>query len=329
MWPFSGAWAVPFSQGPALAAPLPVPAGLPYVPIPSPGIEGGLTGYHRVLHSLMAAASPIPGLASEVLAAPPAAPDVAQMSHGMSLHGALLSSAGRTASRSISTDVWARRLRLKTDWDAWAAQFPLSVRPSLLRSPPATVLAFLEHWRCSHRGRSTGPDSEAGGSSDAPEVAPGTLRAACGHLSALFSMVGRSGSWCYTHPSGNPCAHDSVTSYLRGYERARFAEDGYSPAGAVPMEIATYIALATYLASAADAAPAGTLERAQLWRDFSAFAYLWETVIVESSLGTKTRATRHPGVLRLHHKLDPESGARTSQREVPRCHCVGLAVELD
>ena len=45
------------------------------------------------------------------------------------------------------------------------------------------------------------------------------------------------GPWSPGRPSGEPTKHPIVQQMLKGYERVAFEDEGYSAAGAVPIEI--------------------------------------------------------------------------------------------
>ena len=214
------------------------------------------------------------------------------------------------------------------------------MRPQLTTCTPTHVVAFLEHWRQTHRGRVL-----TGSPQDHAHVTPTTLRQTCSHLSAILQQHGRSGEWAPAHPQGNPCASFQVRDYLTGYHNYCFQELSYSTAGAVPLSLELYLALQKHLLAEADKCPQGYFQLSLYYRDLTAFAYCWETaqrgkecghllitdifyqnlqcqpiwpdvcqdslltdtpIAVESSLGTKTRSTGHPGVLQLEPQPRPD-----------------------
>ena len=227
------------------------------------------------------------------------------------------------------------------EWDLWARGFPPSIRPTLARCQPAEVICFLDDWRLRHTGkRPRGPDGEG----PPLPVAPSTLRAASGHLSAVLTALGRCEAWRPDAPAGNPVKHASVANFLRGYDVYCFRVHDYSASGAVPLTLSKYLALRSHLEQQAQAATDLGL-RATLLRDLCAFSYLWETgqrgkecctlvlsdfryqdlrctgawpdlltgslsqpepLLVEGSQGTKTRLTRHPGVIELAKSPTPD-----------------------
>ena len=274
--------------------------------------------------------------------------DAADAEAGMRLSGPLLEGAALISRSGHGEEAWRRRRKLISEWDTWRQGYPLAVRPSFEGSHPWDVLAFLEHWRGRHSGRSA---SAAGlrrdGCAAAPlDVAPGTLRATASHLSRIFEGVGRDGPWSESRPGGNPVSHAVVKLYLKGYDSHAFHDHDYSSSGAVPVDAGQHGALMRHLLAKAGAS-ASAYERALSLRDACAFAYLWETgqrgkeccrlrlkdfcyadklcsdawadiragalprdrtVLVECSAGTKTRRTKHPGTLELAYGWSENPG---------------------
>ena len=240
---------------------------------------------------------------------------------------------------TVTPEVHKRRLATLTEWKRWSDQFPESLRPSLLTCTPAEAICFLEQWRVSRLGR-----ARPGCPSDRlPDIAPGTLRNYAGQLSQLCLAAGRTDSaWSISDPTGNPVAHSDVLNYLNGYANHSFSNTPYVESGAVPIPLATYVKLQEYLVDKADQ-ELDPFQAALLWRDACLSAYLWETgqrgkeggrlvvtdftyddvrctpawldliegkprvdqaLLVESSAGTKSRKTKHPGTLKLDTYAD-------------------------
>ena len=229
------------------------------------------------------------------------------------------------------------------EWQRWGQQFPVCIRPSLQTCTPPEIICFLEQWRVSRAGRTRPGDPDG----YQPEIAPGTLRNYAGNLSQLCLAAGRTEQeWSTAHLSGNPVSHASVTAYLSGYAQHSFQNTPYVDSGAVPMTLSVYVGLQDYLVSKAESAPSA-FQAALLWRDACLAAYLWETgqrgkegcqlvvtdftygdvrctpawpdlvdgsvqdglpVLVESSNGTKSRKTKHPGTLELSTEVDENLG---------------------
>ena len=263
---------------------------------------------------------------------------------GFSCHLPLLDRVSAVCSHSVTSAVQGRRQRALQEWAAWAEGFPPSLRPSLATCSPYDFVCFLEHWRSRTAGRRKPGDPEP----YSPDVAPSTLRNFAGRFSYLFSSIGRSAStWSRDNPSGSPLSHDLVKDYLNGYSTYCFRHTPYTEAGAVPMELATYLRYQDYLQEASNNSPT-SLTRAAILRDACLSAYLWETgqrgkegaellisdfcyhdvrctpawpdlavgqlysdrtLLVESSQGTKSRKTKHPGTLKLETTRDPCSGS--------------------
>ena len=260
--------------------------------------------------------------------------------------GHLQEASARLAAAATTGDEQGRRQKLVDEWNAWASPYPASVRPSLQWCTPTDVAVFLGAWRKEHRGRWRKGE-------DCP-VAPSTLCDVVTRLAGIFKALGRYGPWSPDRPSGEPTKHPMVQQMLKGYERVAFEEEGYSAAGAVPMQPPKFLALMAHLdARAADATDCCT--RGLLLRDKAAFAYLWEsgprgkevsklvledfryedlectvawqdlargklregaTLLVEPCHGTKGRLTRHPGVVALTCGLQ-EDGRGTFVATVP------------
>lgn len=263
-----------------------------------------------------------------------------------------LERAGILASLVVSSEVHQRRAATLTEWKRWSRQFPVPLRPTLASCTPSEVICFLEQWRVSRTGR-TRPNAPPDA---APEIAPGTLRNYAGHLSRLCVAVGRdSAPWAASNPHGNPVAHEDVADYLQGYANHCFLNTDYVDTGAVPMTLPTYVRLMEYLVEAADK-ESDPYQAAILWRDACLSAYLWETgqrgkegcklvitdfsycdvkctpawldlaegtprtdypLVVESSSGTKSRKTKHPGTLELDVNSDSEQGTGVLVRLLP------------
>ena len=265
---------------------------------------------------------------------------------GLRLTESGLAGAAVITQYAVGSDLHKRREKVVADWDLWASQYPASVRPNLAQCQPAEVICFLDHWRESHVGKR---------SRDAPDVAPTTLRAISGHLSAVMTSLGRCDTWSPERLKGNPAKHPSVASFLKGYDLYCFQEKGYSSSGAVPLTFSKYCQLRDYLFSSADSC-ADVSVKCTLLRDLCAFSYLWEAghrgkecsslllsdfryktlrgtlawddivsgsldpilpLLVEGSQGTKTQATRHPGVVELC-KLPTSGGGGDLIRFLPK-----------
>ena len=266
---------------------------------------------------------------------------VADALAGLEITNQGLNSAATIARYAVSDDHHKRRVRIADEFQVWAAGYPGSVRPTLASCQPAEVLCFLDDWRQRHVGKRQRAASD---DDTALPVAPATLRAACGHLSAVFTSLGRCSAWHPDSPSGNPTKHASVTSFLRGYDVYCFKVHAYSSSGAVPLTLPKYVALRGHLHGQAASVTDPSL-RVTLLRDLCAFSYLWETgqrgkeccslllsdfryqdlrcteawpdlvsgallkpepLLVEGSQGTKTRLTRHPGVIQLSKAPNPD-----------------------
>ena len=257
-----------------------------------------------------------------------------------------LQEAARLSAAATAGDEQGRRQKLVEEWNAWASPYPVSVRPSLQWCTPTDVTVFLGAWRKEHCGRWRKGD-------DCP-VVPSTLCDVVTRLAGVFKSLGRYGPWSPDRPSGEPTKHPIVQQMLKGYERVAFEDEGYSAAGAVPMQPSKFLALMEHLdARAADATSGHT--RGLLLRDKVAFSYLWESgprgkevsqlvledfryedlectvawqglargelregaaLLVEPSHGTKGRLTRHPGVVALTRELQ-EDGRGTFVATVP------------
>ena len=243
----------------------------------------------------------------------------------------------------MTPEVHARRLATFEEWCQWSNKFPLGLRPSLSNCSPQEVVCFLEQWRVTRKGRAR-PGAAPG---SIPEIAPGTLRNSSSNLSQLCVAAGRTDeTWSPSNPRGNPVAHPTVTTYLSGYEQHCFQNTSYVSSGAVPMTLEVYLSLQDYLVGKADR-ETDLYQAALLWRDACLSAYLWETgqrgkegcqllvtdfnyddtrctpawldiidgrinpeftIVVESSNGTKSRKTKHPGTIDLSTAYDAMQG---------------------
>lgn len=271
---------------------------------------------------------------------------------GLGLSLPHLDRAGALSAMSVTPEVHRRRMATFDEWQRWGRQFPHSIRPSLLTCTPPEVICFLEQWRVSRAGRARPGDPDG----HLPEIAPGTLRNCAGHLSQLCLAAGRTEQgWSAANTPGNPVSHASVAAYLNGYAQHCFLNTPYVDSGAVPMELQVYVDLQEYLVAKATIAP-GAFQAALLWRDACLAAYLWETgqrgkegcqlivtdftygdvrctpawpdlvdgsvrdgltVLVESSNGTKSRKTKHPGTLELSTAADEEMGTGVFVNLIP------------
>ena len=267
-----------------------------------------------------------------------------------------LERAGTLAALAVSPEVQQRRAAALKEWQCWALQFPTAIRPSLMTCTPAEVVCFLEQWRVSRRGRARPGD--APGSN--PDIAPSTLRNYASQLSQLCLIAGRADApWALSSPGGNPVTHASVTDYIAGYANHCFLNTSYVDSGAVPITLATYVRLMDYLVDKA-AEETNPYQSALLWRDACLTAYLWETgqrgkegcqllvtdfcygetrctpawldlvegkpntnypLLVESSRGTKSRKTKHPGTLELETEVNPALGTGFMVRLIPPYAC--------
>ena len=270
---------------------------------------------------------------------------------GLSLTLPLLSRASATAAMAQDSDSSARKLKVLNDWNRWSALYPAAMRPSLATCRPEDILCFLQHWRETHAGvrRPTDPDDYL------PEVAPSTLSSVRSNLSVLCQALGCQGSGGEVYPERNPTDHPDVTAYLAGYSRHCHENTPYVASAAVPLTLCKHLKLIAYLDEKASAA-AGLVARATFLRDLCLEAYLWETgqrgkeagnllitdftygdtwctpafssistatlrpdlpIYVESSRGTKSRKTKHPGVLTLQRTED-DGGHGLLLRYLPR-----------
>ena len=270
------------------------------------------------------------GYGAALAPAPTRAPvPLADAAVALQLDAAHLREAAELAAGATTGDEASRKRQLVEEWNLWAGRYPATVRPSLQWCSPQNVLVFLTAWRKGRHGRWSG-------AADCP-VAPGTLRSTASRLSAIFASLGRHGPWEPHRPQGNPGQHPHVRAMLAGYERRLFEEEGYSAAGAVPLQEWKYDLLQGHLSERL-MGTADPYQRCLLLRDQALFAYLWAsggrgkegvdlltsdfcykdlactpawgdiiarklrdgaTVVVECSMGTKTRKTRHPGVVEL------------------------------
>ena len=146
---------------------------------------------------------------------------------GLRLTAGGLASAAAVTRYAVSDDQHRRRVKIAQDWEDWSASYPEPVRPLLSSCQPAEVICFLEHWR----NQRTGKRNRSATGDHLPAIAPTTLRAASGHLSAIMSGMGRSDVWSPDCPRGNPVRHQAVANFLRGYELMCFRVMGYSASG--------------------------------------------------------------------------------------------------
>lgn len=278
--------------------------------------------------------------------APVAMMPAPQAISGMLLHREALTRAGAMMRHSVSDEQWRRRAQTLQDWRDWSAQFPEGMQPQLLHCSPLDVISFLETWRESRKGRAPGMAEGSGNTEGNIPIAPSTLRSCSSRLSVLMETMNRYGPWSDERQQGNPCDHTYVKNYLAGYERFCVLRHNYAPAGAVPMRRDKMRALRQYLIAEAKDSP-GSLKEILALRDLCAFQYLWETfqrgkecvqllvtdlrilnlecgyaweyiqagtrtsltypIVIESSLGTKTKKTKYPGVIHLEpHSNDNE-----------------------
>ena len=251
----------------------------------------------------------------------------------------LLSRASATVAMAQGGDTTARRLKVLEDWTSWSSLYPSGMQPSLATCRPAVdVLCFLQYWRETHHGvrRPADPDDYL------PEVAPSTLEGVKSHLSVLCQALGRQGTWSEANSDNNPTAHPDVADYLTGYAHHCHVNTPYVATAAVPLTLAKHLKIISYLDARAEAA-LGPIARATFLRDLCLEAYLWETgqrgkeagnllitdltygdtwctpafpsicaeslrpalpIYIESSRGTKSRKTKHPGTLTLQRTAD-------------------------
>ena len=267
---------------------------------------------------------------------------LADASVALRLTASRLESAAAVTRAGVTSEEQRSKARLLNDWEHWAKAYPPSLRPSMQYCTPEEVLAFLEYWREHHPGRLPAGATPLSEGHIVP-CAPSTLRGVKHRLSAICSAMGRHGPWGEDRLNGNPCLSPRVAKYLDGYERLAFEEHGYSPSGAVPMGLSKFWRLVAHVDAAMG--PADEYQRCMLLRDKVAFAYMWECgqrgkeagrlvvsdfayecvevtpawpdlvrgkvesdlpLLVESSMGTKKRKSRHPGVLYLAKTLQPD-----------------------
>ena len=273
-------------------------------------------------------------LLTEATVAPADPATIGELFSGLRLTLPVLERAGVFSTLAVSSEVHQRRQAALNEWQRWSLQFPVSLRPSLLTCTPSEVVCFLEQWRVARHGKARPGDPPG----SQPDIAPSTLRNFASQLSQLCLTAGRVDTpWAQSNPNGNPVTHPSVTDYLGGYAHHCFLNTAYVDSGAVPMSLATYVRLQEYLVNKADKEPI-PFQAALLWRDACLAAYLWETgqrgkegcqllisdfnyadvrctaawwdlaegkpsleypLLVESSRGTKSRKSKHPGTLEL------------------------------
>ena len=238
---------------------------------------GCVQAYHQMLPSLYAHALGYADLAGQSIFGPTAPSSTVPISdavRGLSLLLPTLQQAANTATYDVGSEQHRRRGVTATQWQEWAAQFPLSVRPTLAHCQPVEVLAFLQHWANTHTGRPK--RSLVGGPADLlPPVAASTLSKVSTNLSAIMTNLGRVGSWSPTNPNGNPCDHPMITQYLNGYKSYLFQDKKLSVSGAVPMSLSKLKRLTEYLLREAQASTGP--QKLLLYRDLCVIAYAWET----------------------------------------------------
>ena len=285
----------------------------------------------------------------------PATANTADIYAGLNLTLPALDRAGSFALRAVSSSNLKRRQAALADWNSWSGMFPVSVAPSLATCTPHELIAFLEHWRASKLGRRRPADPE----DYIPAIAPSTLQGMASRLSKLCQASGRGPeAWSTSHPAGNPAISSEVTAYLAGYANYCHSDTPYTEAGAVPMSLDLYLRLLSMLISKAREATS-PFEASLSWRDATLIAYLWETgqrgkegcyllitdfhyadirctkawpdlvdgtldltdpLLVESSQGTKTRHSKHPGTLELQTEPSDEDGAGFLVALIPHYH---------
>ena len=263
---------------------------------------------------------------------------------GLSLTLPVLDRVGFYSNMSVSAQVGRKREVAFRYWQQWSLTFPPLLRPSLLTCTPHEVACFLEQWRSGRKGRRKPTDPEG----YIPDISPGTLRNMASQMAGLFLAAGRSAdAWTPTRREGNPLNNAVVKNYLDGYEFYCFESTSYVVSGAVPMTLDLFLRLLSFLIVEADKADSPR-SRALLLRDATLSAYLWETgqrgkeggellltdfsyadlscteawgdlkqgkpqtldpLLVESSRGTKSRKSKHPGTLELQLEISEEDGS--------------------
>ena len=267
----------------------------------------------------------------------------AELYAGLGLSLPALDRVGFYSNLSVSADVRRKRELAFQYWKEWSSAFPMSIRPSLITCTPHEMACFLENWRAGRMGRRRPTDPEG----YLPDIAPGTLRNMASQMSSLCLSSGRRiDSWSPDRKEGNPLNSAVIKNYLSGYEHYCFESTPYVESGAVPMTLDLFLKLMSYLIGKADSA-GSPFEKSLFLRDATMAAYLWETgqrgkeggelllsdfsyadvactpawedlargfpqtldpLLVESSQGTKSRKTKHPGTLELQLQPSEEDG---------------------
>ena len=262
---------------------------------------------------------------------------------GLELSLPNLDRVGFFSNMSVSGEIRRKRESAFDHWLEWSNRFPMSIRPSLITCSPHEMACFLEQWRASRIGRRKATDPP----NYLPDISPHTLRSMSSQMSGLCLSSGRRPeAWTPGRKEGNPLNSSIIRNYLNGYEFYSFKHTPYTEAGAVPVTLDLFLKLMAHLISEAELAPT-SYSRALLLRDATFAAYLWETgqrgkegselvltdfsyadirctpawrdlvsgelssldpLIVESSNGTKSRKTKHPGTLELQLVPSEEDG---------------------
>ena len=267
----------------------------------------------------------------------------ADLHTGLGLSLPALDRVGYYSNIAVSADVRRKRETAFQHWLTWSSRYPITIRPSLITCTPHEMACFLESWRASRMGkrRPTDPIGYL------PDIAPSTLRGMASQMSCLCLNSGRRAEgWAPDRKDGNPLNSTVIKNYLSGYEHYCFECTPYVETAAVPMTLDLFLKLMVYLIGEADSAPS-PYDEAIILRDAALAAYLWETgqrgkeggellitdfsyadvqctpawhdlvsgeprtldpLLVESSHGTKSRKTKHPGTLELQLQPSEEDG---------------------
>ena len=304
--------------------------------------------YHDCIPVMQANATGYVQLGPAGLDAPQGVVPVHDALAGLQRTARSLARASTITKYAVGDEQHQRIQKVAQGWETWACNYPESVKPQLATCQPAEVVCFLDDWRFSHVGKRLRPGADCDAKQ---EVAASTLRKVCSHLSSIMIGLGRYQPWTPDCPRGNPVKHPSVSSFLKGYDLYSFRVLNHTVAGAVPLTFEKYCMLRDYLLQKVDT-EGDPGKQVTLLRDLCAFSYLWETgqrgkeccslllsdfkyqdlqcteawadilsqtlsseknLLVEGSQGTKTRHTRHPGVIKLAKQPESDGAGELPQ----------------
>ena len=113
------------------------------------------------------------------------------VARGLTMVAPALRRAAAVTEARCGEETRRRRQRIAADWEAWAGDFPSSIRPRLLSCRPMDVLVFLEEWRFTHRGRRRAGEAGTSAAGEEFPVSPSTLRQTSSMLHGVFEGLGR------------------------------------------------------------------------------------------------------------------------------------------